>query len=126
MCGDINGQEKYPKDEELPQFFLDLSMEIKKVDKDEFFRMIEKLKDFSRELDIWKPVAHQLKIDIEEIRISTKSLLQIMEAINKQLKSDPTNEAIQEQCGPFYEMSQEICSRIEELNSHIEDKSDIH
>lgn len=101
-------------------------MEIKKVDKDEFFRMIEKLKDFSRELDIWKPIAHQLKIDIEEIRISTKSLLHIMEAINKQLISDPTNEAIQEQCGPFYEMSEEICSRIEELNSHLEDKSDIH
>ena len=101
-------------------------MEIKRVDKDEFFRMIEKLKDFSRELDIWKPVAHQLNIDIEEIRISTKSLLQIMEAINRQLKSDPTNEAIQEQCGPFYEMSQEICSRIEELNAHIEDESDIH
>jgi len=101
-------------------------MEIKKVDKEEFFRMIEKLKDFSRELDIWKPVAYKLKIDIEEIRISTKSLLQIMEAIDKQLKSDPTNEAIQEQCGPFYEMSQEICSKIKELHSHIEDKSDIH
>jgi energy-converting hydrogenase A subunit M len=101
-------------------------MEIKKVGKDEFFRMIEKLKDFSRELDIWRPVAHQLNIDIEEIRISTKSLLQIMEAIDKQLKSDPTNESIQEQCGPFYEMSQEICSKIKELHSHIEDKSEIH
>ena len=88
--------------------------------------MAEKLKDVSRELDIYKHVAHKLKIDIDEIRISTKSLLQIMETINRQLLADPSNEAIQEQCGPFYEMSREICIKIEELQSDIEGRSEVH
>jgi hypothetical protein len=104
----------------------DYSMKIKNVGKNEFFLMIERLKDFSRELDIWEPVAHQLKIDIKEIKVSTKSLLQIMEVIDKQLEMDPSNDAVKEQCIPFYEMSMEICSKIEELHTQLEDQSERH
>lgn len=101
-------------------------MKTKNVAKDEFFLMIERLKDFSRELDIWEPVAHQLKIDIEEIKVSTKNLLQIMEVIDKQLENDPSNDAVKEQCLPFYQMSMEICSKIEELHTRLEDRSERH
>ncbi len=88
--------------------------------------MIERLKDFSRELDIWEPVAHQMEIDIEEIKVSTKSLLQIMEVIDKQLDIDPSNDAVKEQCIPFYEMSMEMCTKIEELYTQLEDQSERH
>ena len=100
-------------------------MEIKNIGKDEFFWMIERLKDFSRELVIWEPVAHQLKIDIEEIKTSTRSLLQIMQVIDKQIEADPSNEAIKKQCCSFYEMGMEICSKFEELHSQLEDSADI-
>lgn len=99
-------------------------MEIKNVGKDEFFWMIERLKDFSRELVIWEPVAHQLKIDIEEIKSSTRSLLQIMQAVDKQIEADPTNEAVKRQCCSFYEMGMEICSNFEELHAQLEESAD--
>jgi len=101
-------------------------MEIKNVGKDEFFRMIEKLKDFSRELDIWEPIAHQLKVDIEEIKASTRSLLQIMQVVDRQIEADPSNEAVKRQCLSFYEMGMEICTTIEELHTQLEAKSDRH
>ncbi len=101
-------------------------MELKNIGKEEFFQMIERLKDFSRELHIWEPVAHQLKIDIEEIKVSTKSLLQIMQIVDRQIEADPANEAIKRQCSSFYEMGMEICSKFEELNSKLEDRSDRH
>jgi len=88
--------------------------------------MIERLKDFSRELDIWEPVAHQLDIDIDEIKVSTKSLLQIMQVVDRQIEADPSNEAVKRQCLPFYEMGMEICITIEELHSQLEDRSDRH
>jgi len=88
--------------------------------------MIERLKDFSIELDIWEPVAHQLDIDIDEIKISTKSLLQIMQVVDRQIETDPSNEAVKRQCLPFYEMGMEICTKIEELRSQLEDGSDRH
>lgn len=99
-------------------------MEIKNVGKDEFFWMIERLKDFSRELVIWEPVAHQLKIDIEEIKASTRSLLQIMQAVDKQIEADPNNEAVKRQCCSFYEMGMEICSNFEELHAQLEESAD--
>jgi len=101
-------------------------MKINNVGKDEFFWMIERLKDFSRELDIWEPVAHQLEIDIDEIKVSTRSLLQIMQVVDRQIEADPSNEAVKRQCLPFYEMGMEICTKIEELHSQLEDKSDRH
>jgi hypothetical protein len=101
-------------------------MKIKTVGKDEFFRMIERLKDFSRELDIWEPIAHQLDIDIEEIKVSTRSLLQIMQVVDRQIEADPSNEAVKKQCMPFYEMGMEICIKIEELHTQLEDRSDRH
>jgi len=101
-------------------------MKIKNVGKDEFFRMIEKLKDFSRELDIWAPVALQLDIDIEEIKVSTRSLLQIMQVVDRQIEEDPFNEAVKKQCLSFYEMGMEICIKIEELHNQLEDRSDRH
>lgn len=101
-------------------------MKINNVGKDEFFWMIERLKDFSRELDIWEPVAHQLEIDIDEIKVSTRSLLQIMQVVDRQIEADPSNEAVKRQCLPFYEMGMEICTKIEELHSQLEDKSNRH
>ena len=101
-------------------------MKIKNVGKDEFFCMIERLKDFSRELDIWGPVAHQLNIDIEEIKVSTKSLVHIMQVVDRQFEADPTNEAVKRQCLAFYEMGMEICIKIEDLHSQLEARSDIH
>lgn len=101
-------------------------MKIKNVGKDEFFRMIERLRDFSRELDIWEPVAHQLNVDIEEIKISTKSLVQIMQIVDRQIEADPSNEAIKRQSLSFYEMGMEICTKIEELHLQLEAKSDRH
>ena len=101
-------------------------MKINNVGKDEFFWMIERLKDFSRELDIWEPVAHQLDIDIDEIKVSTRSLLQIMQVVDRQIDADPSNEAVKRQCLPFYEMGMEICTKIEELHTQLEDKSDRH
>jgi hypothetical protein len=101
-------------------------MKINNVGKNEFFWMIERLKDFSRELDIWGPVAHQLDVDIEEIKISTKSLLQIMQVVDRQFEEDPSNEAVKKQCLSFYEMGMEICTKIEELHGQLEAKSDKH
>jgi len=101
-------------------------MKIKNVGKDEFFQMIEKLKDFSRELVIWEPVAYRLDIDIEEIKVSTRSLLQIMQVVDRQIEADPSNEAVKRQCLSFYEMGMEICTRIEELHAKLEDKSGRH
>ncbi|UCE41776.1 MAG: hypothetical protein JSV17_01950 [Candidatus Aminicenantes bacterium] len=101
-------------------------MKINNVGKDDFFWMIERLKDFSRELDIWEPVAHQLKIDIEEIKVSARSLLQIMQVVDRQIEEDPTNEAVKRQCLSFYEMGMEICTKIEELHNQLEDRSDRH
>jgi len=101
-------------------------MKIKNVGKDEFFWMIERLKDVSRELDIWEPVAHQLDIDIEEIKVSTKSLLQIMQVVDRQIDEDPSNEAVKRQCLSFYEMGMEICTKIEELHGQLESKSERH
>ncbi len=101
-------------------------MKINNVGKNEFFWMIERLKDFSRELDIWEPVAHQLDIDIDEIKVSTKSLLQIMQVVDRQIEADPSNEAVKRQCLPFYEMGMEICTKIKELHSQLEDRSDRH
>jgi hypothetical protein len=94
-------------------------MQIKNVGKDEFFQMIERLRNFSRELVIWEPVAHQLDIDIEEIKISTRSLLQIMQVVDRQIEADPSNEAVKRQCLSFFEMGIEICSRFEELHSQL-------
>ena len=88
--------------------------------------MIERLKDFSRELDIWEPVAQQLDIDIEEIKTSTRSLLQIMQVVDRQIEEDPSNESVKKQCESFYEMGLEICTKIEELHTQLEDKSDPH
>jgi hypothetical protein len=99
-------------------------MEIKNIGKDEFFWMIERLKDFSRELVIWEPVAHQLQIDIEEIKASTRSLLQIMQVVDRQIEEDPTNEAVKRQCCSYYEMGMEICSRCEELHAQLENSAD--
>ena len=101
-------------------------MKINNVGKDEFFWMIERLKNFSRELDIWEPVAHQLDIDIDEIKVSTKSLLQIMQVVDRQIEANPSNEAAKRQCLPFYEMGMEICITIEELHSQLEDRSERH
>jgi hypothetical protein len=101
-------------------------MKIKNVGKNEFFRMIKRLKDFSRELDIWEPVALQLDIDIEEIKVSTRSLMQIMQVVDRQIEEDPSNEAVKKQCLSFYEMGMEICTKIEELHNQLEDKSDRH
>jgi hypothetical protein len=101
-------------------------MEIKDVGKAEFFQMIERLKDFSRELIIWEPVAHQMNIDLQEIKASTRTLLQIMQVVDKQIKADPSNEAIKRQSLPFYEMGLEICTRFEELHSQLENKADRH
>jgi hypothetical protein len=100
-------------------------MKINNVGKNEFFRMIERLKDFSRELDIWEPVAHQMNIDIEEIKVSTRSLVQIMQAVDRQIEADPSNEAVQQQCLSFYEMGMEICSKISELHSRLESGPEI-
>ena len=85
--------------------------------------MIERLQDFSRELDIWEPVANQLDIDIQEIKVSTRSLLQIMQVVDRQIQTDPSNEAVKKQSFSFYEMGMEICIKIEELHSQLEDKS---
>jgi hypothetical protein len=101
-------------------------MKIKNVGKNEFFRMIKRLKDFSRELDIWEPVALQLDIDIEEIKVSTRSLMQIMQVVDRQIEEDPSNEAVKKQCLSFYEMGMEICTKIEELHNQLEDRSDRH
>ena len=101
-------------------------MKIINVGKDEFLRMIERLKDFSRELDIWEPVALQLDIDIEEIKVSTRSLLKIMQVVDRQIEDDPSNEAVKKQCLSFYEMGMEICTKIEELHTQLEDRSDRH
>ena len=83
--------------------------------------MIERLKDFSRELDIWEPVAHQMHIDIEEIKTSARSLLHIMQVVDRQFEEDPSNEAVKRQCLAFYEMGMEICTKIEELHTQLED-----
>jgi hypothetical protein len=99
-------------------------METKNVGKAEFFWMIERLRDFSRELVIWEPVAHQLKIDIEEIKASTRNLLQIMQVVDRQIEADPTNEAVKRQCCSFYEMGMEICSKFEKLHAQLEDSAD--
>ncbi len=99
-------------------------MKIKNVGKDEFFRMIATLEDFSRELDIWEPLAHQLDIDIEEIKTSTRNLLQIMKIVDKQIETDPNNEAVKKQSFSFYEMGMETCIKIEELHTQLENKSD--
>jgi len=101
-------------------------MEIKDIGKNEFFQMIERLKDFSRELIIWEPVAYQLDIDIEEIKASTRSLLQIMQIVDRQIEADPDNEAVKKQCSSFYEMGKEICTKIKELHGQLEDRSDRH
>lgn len=86
--------------------------------------MIERLKDFSRELDIWEPVAHQLRVDIEEVKVSTRGLVQIMQVVDRQIEADPSNEAVKKQCLSFYEMGMEICTKIEELHTQLEDRSD--
>ena len=99
-------------------------MKIKNVGKNEFFRMIETLQDFSRELDIWEPVAHQMDIDIQEIKTSTRSLVQIMQVVDKQIEKDPDNEAVKKQSLSFYEMGMEICIKIEELHNQLENKSE--
>lgn len=99
-------------------------MKIKNVGKDEFFWMIERLRDFSREMDIWGPVAHQLDIDIEEIKVSANSLLQIMQVMDSQIEDDPTNEALKRQCSSFYEMGMEMCTKMEDLHAQLEVKSD--
>ena len=99
-------------------------MKIKNVGKNEFFRMIETLQDFSRELDIWEPVAHQMDIDIQEIKTSTRSLLQIMQVVDKQIEKDPDNEAVKKQSLSFYEMGMEICIKIEDLHNQLENKSE--
>ena len=101
-------------------------MKIKTVRKDEFFQMIERLRDFSKELVIWEPVAHQLDIDIEEIKTSTRSLLQIMQVVDRQIEADPSNEAVKRQCLSFYEMGMEICTKFEKLHNQLEDKSHRH
>ena len=101
-------------------------MKIKNVGKSEFFWMIARLRDFSRELVILEPVAHRLDIDIEEIKVSIRSLLQIMQAVDRQIEADPSNEAVKRQCLPFYEMGMEICTRIEDLYTQLENKSDRH
>lgn len=101
-------------------------MKLNNVGKAEFFWMIERLKDFSRELDIWEPVAHQLDIDIDEIKVSTRSLLQIMQVVDRQIEADPSNEAVKKQCSSFYEMGMEICTKIEELHTQLEDESNRH
>jgi hypothetical protein len=101
-------------------------MKINNIGKNEFFWMIERLKDFSRELDIWEPVAHQLDIDIEEIKASTRSLLQIMQVVDRQIEEDPSNEAVKRQCLSFYEMGMEICTKIEELHTQLEEISNPH
>lgn len=101
-------------------------MKINNIGKDEFFWMIERLKDFSRELDIWEPVAHQLNIDIEEIKASTRSLLHIMQVVDRKIEEDPSNETVKRQCLSFYEMGMEICTKIEDLHTQLEDKSDQH
>jgi len=88
--------------------------------------MIEQLRDFSRELDIWEPVAQQLNINIEEIKVSTKSLVQIMQVVDRQIKADPTNKAVKKQCLSFYEMGMEICTKIEEVHTQLEDRSNRH
>ena len=94
--------------------------------KEEFFQMIERLKDFSRELVVWEPVAYQMDIDIQEIKVSTRSLLQIMQVVDRQIEADPSNEAVKRQCVSFYEMGVEICTKIEELHNQLEDRSDRH
>ena len=99
-------------------------MKIKNVGKNEFFRMIETLQDFSRELDIWEPVAHQMDIDIQEIKTSTRSLVQIMQVVDRQIEKDPDNEAVKKQSLSFYEMGMEICIKIEELHNQLENKSE--
>jgi hypothetical protein len=99
-------------------------MKIKNVGKDEFFWMIERLRDFSREMDIWEPVAHQLDIDIEEIKVSANSLLQIMQVMDSQVEDDPTNEALKNQCLSFYEMGMEMCTKMEDLHTQLEAKSE--
>jgi hypothetical protein len=101
-------------------------MKIKNVGKNEFFQMIERLKDFSRELVIWEPIADQMDIDIEEIKVSTRSLLQIMQIVDRQIEADPSNEAVKKQCLSFYEMGMEICTKIEELHVQLEDISGRH
>jgi hypothetical protein len=101
-------------------------MEFKDVGKEEFFQMIEKLKDFAKELVIWEPVAHQMNIDLQEIKASTRTLLQIMQVVDKQIEADPSNEAIKRQSLSFYEMGEEICTRFEELHNQLEDRSDRH
>jgi hypothetical protein len=88
--------------------------------------MIERLKDFSRELVVWEPVAYQMDIDIQEIKVSTRSLLQIMQVVDRQIEADPSNEAVKRQCVSFYEMGVEICTKIEELHNQLEDRSDRH
>lgn len=98
-------------------------MKIKSVGKAEFFWMIERLKGCSRELDIWEPVAHQLDIEIDEIKAATKSLLQIMQVVDRQIEDDPSNEAVKKQCLSFYEMGMEICMKIEELHTRLEARS---
>ena len=101
-------------------------MKIKNVGKSEFFWMIARLKDFSRELVILEPVAHRFDIDIEEIKVSIRSLLQIMQVIDRQIDSDPSNEAVKRQCLSFYEMGMEICTKIENVYAQLENKSDRH
>ena len=101
-------------------------MKIENVGKNEFFQMIERLKNFSRELVIWEPIAYQLDIDIEEIKVSIRSLLQIMQIVDRQIEADPSNEAVKRQCLSFYEMGMEICTKIEELHVQLEDRSERH
>jgi len=98
-------------------------MVIRKVGKYEFFSMLEKLRDFSRKMENLPPASHPLKEDIDEVRISTRGLLQIMEAIDRRLDAGPNREIVLEHCRPFYEMSQEICARMEELQRCLEKKA---
>ena len=75
-------------------------------------------------MDIWGPVAHQLDIDIEEIKVSANSLLQIMQIMDSQIEDDPTNEALKSQCLSFYEMGMEMCTKMEDLHTQLEAKSE--
>jgi hypothetical protein len=102
------------------------SMKIKNVGKSEFFWMIARLKDFSRELVILEPIAHRLDVDIEEIKVSIRSLLQIMQVIDRQIDKDPSNENVKKQCLSFYEMGMDICTKIEDLYTELENRSDRH
>jgi len=94
-------------------------MVIRKVGKYEFLSMMEKLRDFSRKMEGLEPTAYPLKEDLEEVKISTSGLLQIMEAIDRRLEAGPNREIVLEHCRPFYEMSREILARMEELQLRL-------